>query len=102
MRVTHTSVAVAFTLALAAGACNNDRNFPDPSDRTKQALSDANIKEVNVDWDQEARVAHLKGTATSWLQRDAAERAAYDASGITLVDNQIIVDPPDTDVCEIF
>ena len=46
-------------------------------------------------------VAHLKGTATSWLQRHAAERAAYDAPGITLVDNQIIVDPPDGDVCEI-
>jgi len=47
-------------------------------------------------------VAHLRGTATSWLQRQAAERAAYDAPGITLVDNQIMVDPPDTDVCEIF
>jgi VCBS repeat-containing protein len=46
-------------------------------------------------------VVHLKGTATSWLQRDAAERAAYDAPGITLVDNQIIVEPPDGEVCEI-
>lgn len=46
-------------------------------------------------------VAHLKGTATSWLQRDAAERAAYDAPGITFVDNQIVVDPPNDDVCEI-
>ena len=46
-------------------------------------------------------VAHLTGAATSWQQRDAAERAAYDAPGITLVDNQIIVDPPNDDVCEI-
>jgi len=46
-------------------------------------------------------VAHLRGTATSWLQRQAAERAAYDAPGITLVDNQIIVEPPDDDVWEI-
>lgn len=46
-------------------------------------------------------VVHLKGTATSWMQRDAAERAAYDTPGITLVDNQIIVDPPDDDACEI-
>lgn len=46
-------------------------------------------------------VAHLKGTATTWLQRDAAERAAYDAPGITFVDNQIVVDPPHDDVCEI-
>jgi len=46
-------------------------------------------------------VAHLKGTATTWLQRDTAERAAYDAPGITMVDNQIIVDPPNDDTCEI-
>lgn len=46
-------------------------------------------------------VAHLRGTATTWLQRQAAERAAYDAPGITLVDNQILVEPPDGDVCEI-
>ena len=46
-------------------------------------------------------VAHLKGTATSWTQREAAERAAYDAPGITLVDNQIVVDPPNDDSCEI-
>lgn len=46
-------------------------------------------------------VAHLKGTATTWLQRDTAERAAYDAPGITFVDNQVVVDPPDGDVCEI-
>ncbi|HEX4913943.1 MAG TPA: BON domain-containing protein [Vicinamibacterales bacterium] len=44
---------------------------------------------------------HLRGTATSWQQRDAAERAAYDAPGITMVDNQIIVDPPNEDNCEI-
>jgi VCBS repeat-containing protein len=46
-------------------------------------------------------VAHLRGTATSWLQRQTAERAAYDAPGITLVDNQILVEPPDGDTCEI-
>jgi VCBS repeat-containing protein len=46
-------------------------------------------------------VAHLTGTATSWLQRHAAERAAFDAPGITMVDNRIIVEPPDGDVCEI-
>jgi len=46
-------------------------------------------------------VVHLRGTATSLLQRDAAERAAYDAPGITLVDNQIIVDPPNDDDGEI-
>lgn len=46
-------------------------------------------------------VVRLTGKATSWLQREAAERAAFDAPGITMVDNQIIVEPPDGDVCEI-
>jgi VCBS repeat-containing protein len=63
----------------------------------RNAALDARRIEVTVN----GSVAHLRGTATSWLQRDAAERAAYDAPGITLVDNQIVVDPPDGDVCEI-
>jgi osmotically-inducible protein OsmY len=46
-------------------------------------------------------VVRLTGTATSWLQRDAAERAAFDAPGIMMVDNQIVVEPPDGDTCEI-
>jgi osmotically-inducible protein OsmY len=46
-------------------------------------------------------IARLTGTATSWQQRQAAERAAYDAPGITMVDNQVIVEPPDGDACEI-
>lgn len=46
-------------------------------------------------------VARLTGTATSWLQRQAAERAAYDGPGITLVDNQIMVEPPNGVVCDL-
>ena len=63
----------------------------------RNANLDAKRIEVNVD----GHIAHLTGTATSWHQRQAAERAAYDAPGITMVDNQIIVDPPDGTVCEI-
>jgi osmotically-inducible protein OsmY len=36
----------------------------------------------------------LIGTAGSWLQRDAAERAAADAQGVVSVDNQIVIEPP--------
>lgn len=63
----------------------------------RNATLDAKHIEVTVT----GSVAHLRGTATSWLQRDAAERAAYDAPGITMVDNQIVVDPPNDDNCEI-
>ena len=38
-------------------------------------------------------VATLRGTVGSWTQREAAERAAGSAPGITRVDNEIIVVP---------
>jgi len=81
MRVTHTSVAAAFVLALTAGACSNNGNVPDPSDRATQALTDANIKDVNVDWDEEARVAHLKGSVDSTVERERAAQVAETAVG---------------------
>ena len=70
--------------------------------RIAQALyRNATLDAKHIDVTVTGSVAHLRGTATTWLQREAAERAAYDAPGITMVDNQILVDPPDGDVCEI-
>jgi osmotically-inducible protein OsmY len=70
--------------------------------RIAQALyRNAALDAKGIDVTVTGSVAHLKGTATTWLQRDTAERAAYDAPGITFVDNQVVVDPPDGDVCEI-
>src|SRR6478672_4383645 len=80
MRVTHKSVAIAFVVSLTAGACSRN-NAPDPGDRTKQALTDANIKDVNVDWDKDARVAHLKGTVDSTRERERAAQVAETAVG---------------------
>jgi osmotically-inducible protein OsmY len=40
-------------------------------------------------------VARLIGTARTWAQRDAAAHAAAAAPGIIMVDNQIVVAPPD-------
>ena len=68
---------------------------------TEALYRNATLDAKRIDVTVTGSVAHLKGTATSWQQRDAAERAAYDAPGITLVDNQIIVEPPNDDVCEI-
>ncbi len=70
--------------------------------RIAEALyRNATLDAKHIDVTVTGSVAHLKGTATTWLQRDAAERAAYDAPGITVVDNQIVVDPPNDDNCEI-
>jgi len=62
--------------------------------RIVQALhrsADVNARqiEVNVDGD----VAILRGTVGSWLQREAAERAAGAAPGIVRVDNRITIVP---------
>jgi osmotically-inducible protein OsmY len=53
--------------------------------------ADVNAKqiEVNVDGD----IVRLTGTVGSWLQREAAERAAGSAPGIRLVDNRIMIVP---------
>lgn len=70
--------------------------------RIAQALyRNATLDAKHIDVTVTGSVVHLKGTATTWLQRDAAERAAYDAPGITVVDNQIVVDPTDDDTCEL-
>lgn len=45
---------------------------------------------VSVDGD----TAVLIGTVSSWLQREAAERAAMSAPGIRAVQNRICVEPP--------
>lgn len=63
----------------------------------RNAALDASRIEVT----QSDDVVTLKGAATTWQQRQAAERAAYDVPGITMVDNQIVVEPPEEEVCEI-
>ena len=75
---------------------------PDMHRRITQALyRNASLDAKRIEVTVIGSVAHLTGTATSWMQRNAAEQAAYDAPGITLVDNQIVVDPPNDDTCEI-
>jgi osmotically-inducible protein OsmY len=53
--------------------------------------ADVNAKQVEVKVDGD--VVTLTGTVGSWLQRDAAERAAGSAPGITRVDNHITIVP---------
>jgi osmotically-inducible protein OsmY len=67
----------------------------------KALYRNASLDASRIDVKTADGVAFLTGTATSWEQRQAAERAAYDAPGITMVDNQIVVEPPDSDNGEI-
>lgn len=80
MRITRSGAAIIFSLSLAAGACSTQQ-APDPSVRTKEALDQANIKDVDVDWDNDARIAHLKGTVDSTRERQRAQEVAETAVG---------------------
>jgi osmotically-inducible protein OsmY len=53
--------------------------------------ADLDARKVVVRVDDDA--VTLSGTVGSWMQREAAERAAGSAPGITRVDNQILVEP---------
>lgn len=69
--------AALMSLALM-GAC--DRG-PDPKDRVSDQLKDANIHDVNVDYDRDAKVVHLKGAVDSATERSRAEEIAHRAVG---------------------
>jgi osmotically-inducible protein OsmY len=53
--------------------------------------ADINARQIEVKVDGD--VAILTGTVGSWLQREAAERAAGSAPGITRVDNRVTIAP---------
>lgn len=62
--------------------------------RIVQALhenADVDARQITVTVDGDT--ARLDGTASTWLQRESAERAAANAPGIAHVDNRIVVEP---------
>lgn len=69
--------AVLMSLVLA-GACSHG---PDPKDQVSDELKSANIKDVNVDYDRDAKVVHLKGAVDSATERSRAEAIAQRAVG---------------------
>lgn len=54
--------------------------------------ADLDARRINIDID--GNVAVLAGSVDTFYQRDAAERAAHSAPGITRVDNRLVVDSP--------
>jgi osmotically-inducible protein OsmY len=60
----------------------------------KEKIEDALVRNAEIDADRitvevQGGRAILKGTVRSWAEREAAERAAWSAPGITSVDNRI-------------
>jgi osmotically-inducible protein OsmY len=61
----------------------------------------ANLDSRNISISVSGDTATLTGTVGSWLQRESAERAAFDAPGIVHVDNRIAVEPRPSDIDEL-
>jgi osmotically-inducible protein OsmY len=64
----------------------------------KEKIEDALVRNAEIDADRitvevQGGRAILKGTVRSWAEREAAERAAWSAPGITSVDNRIRLEP---------
>src|SRR3954468_19384762 len=75
------TLAAALFCVLAGPACS--RNEPSPASNTEKALKDAQLNDVKVEWDRDARIAHLKGTVDSPTDRQRAEQVAASTVGTT-------------------
>ena len=73
--------ALSLSIGLGAAACNRPAANDNTGDRVEKALEDANLKDVNVDFDKDANVVHLKGKVNSADQKQQAERIAETAVG---------------------
>ena len=76
-------LSLGMVLACAIGAAAACSSGPDPSASTEKALKDANLTDVKVDWDKDARIAHLKGSVDTPTDRQRAEDVATAAVGTT-------------------
>jgi hyperosmotically inducible periplasmic protein len=76
-RMTRIVTALCFVAGLAS-ACNR---APDPQDNVNRALKDAQLDKVQVKWDDDAHIAHLRGTVDTPTDKQRAEDVASAAVG---------------------
>jgi len=72
------TVAVLAAALPIAAACDRQ---PDVKDQVEQRLESANLSHVDVEWDNDARIAHLRGQVNSSDERQRAEEIATAAVG---------------------
>jgi osmotically-inducible protein OsmY len=83
------SVAILSAGLSVAGACSNGNTT---GNRVDKALKDANVKNVNVDFDKNAQVVHLKGKVDTTYDKDRADQIANSVVGTSgKVVNEITV-----------
>ena len=71
--------AMLLVAGLTTVGCSDQAN--DPSDKVQAALKNANLADVDVNYDKTEKVVHLKGTVDSADQRARAEQIAERAVG---------------------
>jgi osmotically-inducible protein OsmY len=71
-------VAVLSAGLSVAAACSNANST---GARVDKALKDANVKNVNVDYDKNANVIHLKGKVDTTYDKDRADQIATSVVG---------------------
>jgi osmotically-inducible protein OsmY len=96
MRSLGTAAAVlAVTFALG---CNKG---PDPKKDVDNALKQANVQHVDVNYDRDAKVVHLKGEVDSAAEKARAEQVASQVVGTSgRVLNEVTVKGRDTDTAD--
>lgn len=83
---------VALALAAATVGATGCSREDDPRDRVSRALDQANLDDVNVDWDRDAGLVRLKGEVDTAGEKARAERIATSAAGTSAkVVNEITV-----------
>ncbi|RPJ77225.1 MAG: BON domain-containing protein [Acidobacteria bacterium] len=94
--------ALSLGIGLGAAACDHRSTATnDTGDRVEKALEQANLRDVNVDFDKDANVVHLKGKVNSADQKQQAERIAETAVGTSgKVLNELTVAGMDEDRVE--
>src|SRR5215510_3619527 len=86
----------------AVGACSRN-TAADPSDKVATALKNANLADVDVNYDKTERVVHLKGTVDSVDQKTRAEEIAERAVGTSgKVLNEVTVKGADTKMADDY
>ena len=68
----------AVLASVLAVACHRG---PDPRDNVNRALKDAQLDKVEVKWDDDAHIAHLRGTVDTPTDKQRAEDVAAAAVG---------------------
>jgi hyperosmotically inducible periplasmic protein len=74
-------VVVALAASVAGVSACNRHDGTDVKQHVAQALDREKIDGVNIDWDKDAKVVHLKGTVDSDAKRARAEALATQAVG---------------------